>query len=163
MASDLADVRQAIGDLLRAETGLAAVMAGNEPWVDEVISGLALAVGEDRIIYLGAAVDDSPERILRIGAFTENLLVTTQARILGEPARAGVVTQVQSRRDLLKLELTSTASGPDGSTDWPGRFRIRALYRSGLEVTIPSSVVDTTSKRASVEAILTGLRADLKS
>lgn len=158
--TNLRRVTDAIEELLRAETGLGELLTSAPPWLDQVLSGIALAVGDQKIVYLGASVDRGAETILRVGVFTDRLLVISQARAVPD-ARPVVTTQAQSRADLIRLELSCNPPSRNESDEWPSRFRIRAIYGSGLEVTVPSSVVDTPIKRASVEAVLDGLRDDL--
>ncbi|MEN0083184.1 MAG: hypothetical protein AAGC66_00315 [Leifsonia sp.] len=159
--SDLSAVREQLSSLLRAETGLQLLFEVPPLWLESVLNGLALAVGDEPIIYLGASLGQAADTTLRIGVYTDQLLVTAEARGLGD-ARPSISTQVHSRRELVRLDIAGGPSATGPIEEWPGSFRIRATYSSGLEVTVPSSVVDTPSKRTSVEAVLDGLRADLK-
>ncbi|WP_391857166.1 hypothetical protein, partial [Vibrio cidicii] len=95
--SDFADARERIADLLRAETGLEVLFAAPSVWVDSLLTELAMAVGEEQIVYLGASLGQADDTSLRVGVFTDRLLVTAEARGIGD-ARPVVTTILHSRR-----------------------------------------------------------------
>ncbi|SEI02117.1 MULTISPECIES: hypothetical protein [unclassified Leifsonia] len=148
--------------LLDGERGMKELAATKPVWYPALVRQLELAVGDDEIIYLGAATATSASAVtLRVGIFTASMVVAAEVVDDGSPG-AHVTTRVEGRAALEWFEL-SGGQGDDGSdSPWPGGFRIRAYYRSGLTVTVPANVVDTEAKRVSVHGVLDGIRADLK-
>lgn len=136
------------------------LLAAPSVWVDSLLTELAMAVGEEQIVYLGASLGQAVDTSLRVGVFTDRLLVTAEARGIGD-ARPVVTTTLHSRRLLERLEITAVSGTAAPGPEWPSRFRLRAVYASGFEVIVPSSVVDTAAKPASVDRVLMGLRTDL--
>lgn len=160
----LEDTRDALHHLISRETGLETMMEARPSWYGRLLTGLTLAIGDDQIVYLGAALEQSELGfVFRVGAFTPDMIAVGEARG-GAVGEASVVTKLQRRTDLVRLEISGgiPAFDPAAFDEWPGRFRMKATYGSGLELTIPSSVVDTPQKRASLDHILDGLRNDLK-
>lgn len=155
--------RDSLHSLIASETGLEAVLEARPNWYGRLLTGLTLAIGDDLIVYLGASLEQSELGFtFRVGVFTAETIAVGEARgsALGE---ATVTTKLQRRADLMRIEISGGTSAFDPSlAEWPGRFRMRAVYGSGLELTIPASVVDTDQKRASLDHILDGLRNDLK-
>ncbi|MFJ8896507.1 hypothetical protein ACIRCZ_18125 [Leifsonia sp. NPDC102414] len=160
----LEDTRDALHRLISGETGLEAMLDARPSWYGRLLTGLTLAIGDDQIVYLGAAMEQSELGFtFRVGAFTPDTIAVGEARG-GAVGEASVTTKLQRRADLVRLEIAGgiPAFDPTEFSEWPGKFRLKATYGSGLELTIPSSVVDTDQKRASLDHILDGLRNDLK-
>ncbi|MGJ4845971.1 hypothetical protein [Leifsonia sp. Le1] len=160
----LEETRDTLHRLISSETGLDAMLAARPNWYGRLLTGLTLAIGDDPIVYLGAALEQSELGFtFRVGAFTPETIAIGEARG-GAVGEASVSTKLQRRGDLVRLDISGgiPAFEPASYTEWPGKFRMKATYGSGLEVTIPSSVVDTAQKRASLDHILDGLRNDLK-
>ena len=165
MVSEPNETQERIDALLRAETGLDAVWETPPVWLGLLITGLSLAVGEEEVIYLGASLTSAdPDAVLRVGIFTPDILVTAEVNGISAEGHKEIKTMVQARADLARFEVSGGSSSfdPDELDEWPGGFSIRAIYASGLEVIVPSSIVDTNAKRHSVNAVLAGLRADLR-
>jgi hypothetical protein len=161
--TDTAAIQDQLRELLDGERGLTELLGANPEWYPVLIRQLELAVGDARIIYLGAAIASGLSTVtLRIGIFTEHTVVAAEVIDDGTPG-AQVVTRVESRSGLLRFELSGgTESDNSSESSWQGGFRVRAFYRSGLVVTVPANVVDTEAKRVSVHAVLDGIRADLQ-
>ncbi|MFP3466551.1 hypothetical protein [Leifsonia sp. SIMBA_070] len=161
--TDTATIHEQLRALLREERGLVELLQSDPGWYPVLLRQLQLAVGDERIIYLGAAAASGLSTVtLRVGVFTENIVVASEVIDDGTPS-AQVITRVESRSGLLRFEITGWPEGDDGSdSPWTGGFRIRAFYQSGLMVTVPANVVDTEAKRVSVRAVLDGIRADLR-
>ncbi|WP_285115368.1 hypothetical protein [Leifsonia sp. fls2-241-R2A-40a] len=160
--TDTAAIQEQLRALLDEERGLRELLGADPSWYSVLIRQLELAVGDDRIIYLGAAAASALSTVtLRIGIFTDHTVVAAEVIDDGSPD-AQVITRVESRADLLRFELSGGTESANSSEDsWQGGFRIRAFYQSGLIVTVPANVVDTEAKRVSVHAVLDGIRADL--
>lgn len=139
------------------------VLGANPEWYPILLRQLELAVGDERIIYLGAAAATGLSTVtLRIGVFTDHVVVASEVIDDGTPG-AQVVTRVESRSGLLRFELSGgTEADNENDASWSGGFRIRAFYQSGLVVTVPANVIDTEAKQVSVRAVLDGIRADLR-
>jgi hypothetical protein len=92
------------------------------------------------------------------------MLITAEVSGISTEGHKEIRTIVQARADLVRFEVSGGTSSFDADEldEWPGGFSIRAIYASGLEVIVPSSVVDTNAKRHSVNAVLAGLRSDLR-
>jgi len=156
--------RDTIGRRIADEIGSDALDALDAAFLGSIVTGVALAVGESDVKYLGASLHSTDDLIgVRVGVFTEGAIITVEAARAAGTGQSDVITHVHRRADLERLEITGgTASiGADELADWPGRFTVRALYRDGLEVVIPMSDADTPQKRNSVWTILNGLRDDL--
>ncbi|HEV7184914.1 MAG TPA: hypothetical protein VGN33_10505 [Leifsonia sp.] len=165
MAAESNETQERIDSLLRSETGLLATWDTPPEWLGLLITGLSLAVGEEEIIYLGASfIAPTPDSLLRVGIFTPDMLITAEVSGISTEGHKEIRTVVQARADLVRFEVSGGASSFDADEldEWPGGFSIRAIYASGLEVIVPSSVVDTNAKRHSVNAVLAGLRSDLR-
>jgi hypothetical protein len=163
MAQDT-EVAATIRGLLEAERGLLDVLDFDPAWYPTLLSQLTLAVGDDPIVYLGATAPTSGySLILRVGIFTETMVVAAEVYDGQHDENIGVLTKVQSRTDLLRFELSGGSElDNESESTWAGGFRVRALYQSGLVVTVPANIIDTDTKRASVHAVLDGLRRDLR-
>ncbi|RDV43836.1 hypothetical protein DOE76_15235 [Leifsonia sp. ku-ls] len=161
--TDTSTIQEKLRALLDEERGLRELLERKPAWYPVLLRQLELAVGDQRIIYLGAAAASAPATVtLRVGIFTDHVVVAAEVIDDGTPA-AQVVTRVESRSGLLRFELTGGSESDNASpTSWPGGFRIRAYYASGLVVTVPANVVDTDAKRISVQAVLDGIRTDLE-
>jgi hypothetical protein len=160
--TDTATIQAQLRALLDEERGLAELLDGAPGWYPALMRQLELAIGDDRIIYLGASAASALSTVtLRVGVFTDHTVVAAEVIDDGTDA-AQVITRVESRADLLRFELSGgTENDNSTETSWPGGFRVRAFYQSGLVVTVPANVVDTEAKRVSVHAVLDGIRADL--
>lgn len=159
--SDTAAVEERLRELLMAERGLRELLDDDPAWYPVLLRQLSLAVGDQRVIYLGASAASGLGAVtLRIGVFTDGMVITAEILDEGEEAPQ-VVTRVESRTGLLRFELLGGSEVEEATDAWPGGFRIRAFYRSGLTVTVPANIVDTEAKRVSVHAVLDGIRADL--
>ena len=161
--AQLSAIQDRLRDLLAAERGLERLLDPQPSWYAVLLRQLELAVGDQRIIYLGAAAASGLSTVtLRVGVFTDRIVVAAEVIDDGTPG-AQVVTRVESRAGLLRFELSggSEADNADESS-WSGGFRIRAFYQSGLTVTVPANIVDTEAKRVSVRAVLDGIREDLQ-
>jgi hypothetical protein len=135
-----------------------------DTFVGSIVTGIALAVGDDDLRYFGANAQSNGGVVgVRVGAFTDDTLVTVEAAFSAQSGGTDVTTRVHRRSDLQRLDITggTPSTSPDGIADWPGRFTIRAVYNDGLEVIIPMSEANTPHKRNSVWTILSGLRHDL--
>ncbi|WP_426625676.1 hypothetical protein ACPPVW_06345 [Leifsonia sp. McL0607] len=146
------------------EVGDAALAGVPESFIGAVVTGAALAIGDDDLRYTGASVQRTEELVrLRFGGFTDSTLTTISADFDLASRHAEVVTRVHRRSDLERLEIRGgTASfGGDDPAEWPGSFAVRAQYRDGLEIVIPMSDANTPKKRNAVWTILAGLRQDL--
>lgn len=161
--TDTATIQEQLRTLLHAERGLVELLGANPDWYPVLLRQLELAVGDERIIYLGAAVATGLSTVtLRVGVFTDSIVVASEVIDDGTPG-AQVVTRVESRTGLLRFELSGgTEADNESDTSWAGGFRIRAFYQSGLIVTVPANVVDTEAKRVSVHGVLDGIRSDLR-
>jgi hypothetical protein len=161
--AETAAIQDRLRELLTAERGLEALLTPEPPWFSALLRQLELAVGDQRIVYLGAAAASGLSTVtLRVGVFTDRVVVAAEVIDDGTPG-AQVVTRVESRAGLLRFEL-SGGSEADNSheSSWATGFRIRAFYQSGLTVTVPANIVDTEAKQVSVRAVLDGIRADLQ-
>ena len=156
-------IQDQLRTLLDAERGLEDLLRPEPAWYPVLIRQLELAVGDQRIIYLGAAVATGLSTVtLRVGIFTDRVVVATEVIDDGTPG-AQVVTRVESRAGLLRFELSGGSEADNASeASWSGGFRIRAYYQSGLTVTVPANIIDTEAKQVSVRAVLDGIRADLQ-
>lgn len=161
--TDTETIQEQLRELLSAERGLVELLSADPEWYAVLLRQLELAVGDERIIYLGAAAASGLSTVtLRIGVFTDNVVVASEVIDDGTPG-AQVVTRVESRSVLLRFELSGgTEADNESDASWSGGFRIRAFYQSGLVVTVPANIVDTETKRVSVRAVLDGIRADLR-
>lgn len=162
--TDIETIQEQLRTLLTAERGLVELLSADPDWYPVLLRQLELAVGDERIIYLGAAAAASgPSTVtLRIGVFTDHIVVASEVIDDGTPG-AQVVTRVESRSGLLRFELSGgTEADNESDASWAGGFRIRAYYQSGLVVTVPANIVDTEAKRVSVRAVLDGIRSDLR-
>lgn len=159
-----ASIQEQLRGLLDEERGLKELLVTEPTWYPTLIRQLELAVGDDRIIYLGAAAASGLSTVtLRVGIFTDRTVVAAEVTDDGSPG-AQVVTRVEGRADLLRFELSGgTEVDNQSESSWPGGFRVRAFYQSGLVVTVPANVIDTEAKRVSVHAVLDGIRSDLQS
>lgn len=161
--TDTTSIQETLRGLLDEERGLRALIEPGPAWYPALLRQLELAVGDEPIIYLGAAAATGLSTVtLRIGIFTRHIVVA--AEVIDDGTQTPqVVTRVEGRSGLLRFEL-SGGSEADNATEssWSGGFRIRAFYRSGLVVTVPANVVDTEAKRVSVQAVLDGIRTDLE-
>lgn len=157
--------RELIGRMILEELG-EALDSAPETYLGSVVTGVALAVGDHDIRYVGASNEATSGRLTtRVGVFTESTVVTIDAEYSSSDRQPTVTTQVHRRADLERLEITggtpSIAHSDD--IDWPGPFTVRARYRDGLELVIPMSDANTAQKRNAVWNILNGLRQDLTS
>lgn len=161
--ADMSAIQEKLRALLDEERGLREVLDGKPAWYSLLLRQLELAVGEQPIIYLGAAAASAPSSVtLRVGIFTDHTVVAAEVVDDNTPG-AQVVTRVESRSGLLRFELSGGTESDNASpSSWAGGFRIRAFYQSGLVVTVPANVVDTEAKRVSVQAVLDGIRGDLE-
>ena len=161
--TDTATIQEQLRTLLDAERGLAQLLGTNPDWYPVLLRQLELAVGDQRIIYLGAAAASALSTVtLRVGVFTDHIVVASEVIDDGTPG-ARVVTRVESRAGLLRFELSGGTEADNASeSSWSGGFRMRAFYQSGLCVTVPANVVDTDAKQVSVRAVLDGIRSDLQ-
>lgn len=162
--TDTVAIQDGLRALLAAERGLDDMLNPEPAWFPVLLRQLELAVGDQRIIYLGAATASGLSTVtLRVGIFTDHVVVAAEVIDDGTPGAAQVVTRVESRAGLLRFELSGGTEADNASeTSWAGGFRIRAFYRSGLTVTVPANIVDTEAKRVSVHAVLDGIRDDLQ-
>jgi len=160
--TDTATIQAQLRALLDEERGLTELLDAARGLYPTLMRQLERAIGDDRIIYLGAASASALSTVtLRVGVFTEHTVVAAEVIDDGTTA-AQVITRVESRADLLRFELSGGTENDNATeTSWPGGFRVRAFYQSGLVVTVPANVVDTEAKRVSVHAVLDGIRADL--
>jgi len=161
--TDTATIQEKLRALLDGERGLRELLEPGPPWYPNLLHQLELAIGDQEIIYLGAAVASGPSSVtLRVGIFTDRIVVAAEV-IDDDTPGAQVVTRVEGRSGLLRFELSGgTEDDNTSETSWAGGFRIRAFYRSGLVVTVPANLVDTEAKRVSVRAVLDGIRGDLQ-
>jgi len=161
--TDTETIRDQLRTLLTAERGLMELLSADPEWYPVLLRQLELAVGDERIIYLGAAAASGLSTVtLRIGVFTDHIVVASEVIDDGTPG-AQVVTRVESRSGLLRFELSGgTEADNESDASWAGGFRIRAFYQSGLVVTVPANIIDTEAKRVSVRAVLDGIRSDLR-
>ncbi|MDN4614236.1 hypothetical protein P5G50_07190 [Leifsonia sp. F6_8S_P_1B] len=158
---DMTLIEQGLRELLTAERGLRELLDDEPEWYPALLRQLQLAVGDERIIYLGASAASGVATVtLRVGVFTDRMVIATEV-FDGGDGDPQVVTRVESRASLLRFELHGGSEAEGAPDAWPGGFRIRAFYRSGLTVSVPANVVDTEAKRVSVHAVLDGIRADL--
>lgn len=156
--------RDTIYRMISDEAGNAALDGLPDAFLGSIVTGVALAVGDDDLRYFGANAQASGGVVgVRVGAFTDNTLVTVEAVYSAQNGASDVTTRVHRRSDLQRLEIAggTPSVGTDDLAEWPGRFTIRAVYTDGLEITIPMSEANTPQKRNSVWTILTGLRHDL--
>lgn len=162
MMTKSVDPANRIRELLAAERGVPDVLANGPRWYPILTNQLALAIGDEHVLYLGAAAGtQTSSSLLRVGLFTATLVVVAEVSD-DQPDAPRVTTKVQSRHDLLRFELTGgTEADNESEATWAAGFRIRATYRSGLTVTIPANLIDTDAKKASVHDVLDGLRHDL--
>ncbi|WP_431245721.1 hypothetical protein [Leifsonia xyli] len=160
--TDTATINEQLRSLLDGERGLADLLRSEPAWYPVLLRQLELAIGDQRIIYLGAAVAAGLSTVtLRVGVFTEHIVVASEVIDDGTPG-AQVITRVESRTGLLRFELSGgTETDNAAESTWSTGFRIRAFYQSGLTVTVPANIVDTEAKRVSVQAVLDGIRSDL--
>ncbi|WP_369961982.1 hypothetical protein [Leifsonia sp. EB34] len=155
--------RDTLGRMLIDEIGSPAADGLQAEFLGAIVTGVALAVGDSDVKYLGAsfrAVDDIVG--VRVGVFTESTIITVEAA-RARTGESDVITHVHRRADLDRLEITggTPSLGADEFAEWPGEFTVRALYNDGLELVIPMSDANTPQKRNAVWTILNGLRADL--
>ncbi|GIT79798.1 hypothetical protein LLS1_14670 [Leifsonia sp. LS1] len=156
--------RDAIGRAVVDEIGEGALDGAPATFLGSIVTGVALAVGESEVRYMGASAVLSDDVIgVRVGAFTDGTVATVEAAYSLQSGTANVTTRVHRRGDLDRLEVIggTPSLGVDDNADWPGRFTVRASYRDGLELTIPMSEANTPQKRSSVWTILSALREDL--
>ena len=161
--TDTSTIQAKLRSLLDEERGLRELLDRKPAWYAVLLRQLELAVGDQPIIYLGAATASAPATVtLRVGIFTEHTVVAAEVIDDGTPG-AQVVTRVEGRSGLLRFELSGGTESDNASpTSWATGFRIRAYYASGLVVTVPANLVDTEAKRVSVRAVLDGIRGDLE-
>jgi hypothetical protein len=157
--------RDTIGRRIVDEIGSDAADALEPAFLGAIVTGVALAVGDSDVKYLGASFRAADDLIgIRVGVFTDGAIVTVEAARAQQSGQSDVTTHVHRRADLERLEITggTPSIGVDELAEWPGRFTFRALYRDGLEVVIPMSDADTPQRRNAVWSILNGLREDLE-
>ncbi|WP_348786486.1 hypothetical protein [Leifsonia sp. NPDC080035] len=156
--------RDAIARRIIDEIGADGPDAIGSTMLGAIVTGVALAVGEDDVKYLGAALRRSEQVLsVHVGVFTAGTIVTVEAMLSTQSGQSDVITRVHRRTDLERLEVAGGTPSfqADDLAEWPGRFTVRAVYRDGLELVIPMSEADTPQKRNSVWTILNGLREDL--
>ncbi|MFF2052937.1 hypothetical protein ACFVU2_15160 [Leifsonia sp. NPDC058194] len=156
--------RDSIGRMISEEIGPTALDGTPPTFLGSIVTGVALAVGESEVTYLGASSQATAEIVrVRVGAFTAGTVTTIEAVFSRLSRNADVTTRVHRRSDLERLEVSGGAPsvGADDTAEWPGRFTVRALYRDGLELVIPMSDANTPHKRNSVWTIFGSLREDL--
>ena len=161
--ADMSAIQEKLRALHDEERGRREVIDRKPAWFALLLRQLELAVGDQPIIYLGAATASAPSSVtLRVGIFTDHTVVAAEVVDDNTPG-AQVVTRVESRSGLLRFELSGGTESDNASpSSWAGGFRIRAFYQSGLVVTVPANIVDTEAKRVSVQAVLDGIRGDLE-
>lgn len=158
--------RDAIGRMIVEEIGSTALDGVPPAFLGSIVTGVALAVGDSELSYLGASAQSTDEMVrVRVGAFTVGTVTTIEAVYSVASRKTDVRTRVHRRADLERLEISGgvPSIGVDDTAEWPGRFTVRALYRDGLELVIPMSDANTPHKRNSVWTIFTSLREDLSS
>ncbi|GAA0433127.1 hypothetical protein GCM10009543_30910 [Leifsonia naganoensis] len=156
--------RDSIRKMILEEIGASALEGTPSTFLGSIVTGVALAVGESELNYLGASRQVTPEMVrVRVGAFTSGTVTTIDAVHSLTSGSTDVTTRIHRRGDLERLEISGGAPslGVDDTTEWPGRFTVRALYRDGLELIIPMSEANTAHKRSSVWTIFNALREDL--
>jgi hypothetical protein len=156
--------RDSIRRMILEEIGQTALDGVPSTFLGSIVTGVALAVGESELNYLGASSQKKGEMVrVRVGAFTSGTVTTIDAVHSLSTGNTDVSTRVHRRGDLERLEISGgvPSLGSDDTAEWPGRFTVRALYRDGLELIIPMSEANTPHKRSSVWTIFTALREDL--
>ncbi|WP_271177531.1 hypothetical protein [Leifsonia poae] len=161
---DLSAVRDLIDGALRAESGLASLWDPEPAWYEKLLTGVALAVGDDPVAYIDAGLQrDDSTLAFRIVVYTERALVLGTADIPAPGDAARISARLYPRRGLAYINITATGRSisDEDEVEWPGRVTVHVVYGSGIELTMPAGDVGTPEKRARFLRLLDTLRDDL--
>jgi len=152
--ADMSAIQEKLRALLDEERGLREVIDRKPAWFALLLRQLELAVGDQPIIYLGAATASAPSSVtLRVGIFTDHTVVAAEV-VDDNTAGAQVVTRVESRSGLLRFELSGgTELGGDltKAFEASGTIEIVKLVASA---TLKAAVKATVNGKAGIKATL---------
>lgn len=169
--TDFDAVAQAIHDRLSRDSQWARAAHDGfmdvEEWYGRLLANLALAVGEDEVVYCSTRVEfptqetgfvlDGRLVIVTSSTIVEGRVRAEEAKRGREPAEVGVSV---SRLSLSKLEVTTWKSSDDDAA-WPGQLRVQLHSASGV-LELPLGRMPSKAELKELAEALPVLRASLQ-
>lgn len=137
-------------------------------WFGHFIGTLALNVGEDPVVFTDSSVTwlEGESFQGRVVIFTEHTVVIGEAggAMTFRDADVSFTVTTYPRRELLSLSLRpQTSPYSQNGTEWPGHVSATFAYQGGLSFDLPFKRLREPARRGEFNALLAGLRGELRS